>query len=753
MAEGGHVPGERKASVVGVPGAPSGLRQFYENKRAVVIGIDNYAHHPKLGYAVADAVAMLLRGAAHHELKDPGAAAGEWNALAELHPSDEYAGWGRCAAAACRGPGGRRHALLVGVSSHLHYPDVTLKGPGNDVRNLEKLLTERLHFEVENVESLLDENATAAGITGALTALAQRTRAEDTVLFYFSGNAYLEAPDPTLVAPDGPIVAYAAYDYSNDKDGAILTEVDIDRLLVEIPAQNKVIITDACHLSPPINRRLGYRFLSAGKRDQEAIESAAEDGTIQGAFTRRLLSALVAQPAAASVADLIRAVRRSLGEDLDARQTPQYSGDPSRPFLGAEASAEQALFALAQRRFLPCLSTFELLNFASWIEAHELGFKGEPPAPSSLAPIRLGLARALVERKRFRAATTALGPLASTASREVGALIVELSAQIGSHAYSAAQHRVSSAAIDPDTTAMRDTLSELSAVVDGLARGVRRALLVVGNDFLADARKPMDQKPEDRGSPVIHRDAVALRDALIIDAGLDPANVTLLTLSGTTPEAVAKTIHEFASSQEGPGFLFIAGAVSVNSEGASIYLDRSQSIRLYELSPIGRDPKSLITAVLATSMTVVGRAERDLPRIGVASFWWTLDPLPAVGATAHRNLSGGEKRVPPPLRPPPLRNLAATLGDEDAAGLTMRQWVERAGFGGLRADRGRRRRSAAHRYRAPRPRARTPRQTHLARVIKQLIEQDLKAQIRSSLIEYVKLGAPAGLDDDLGQFL
>lgn len=80
-----------------------------------------------------------------------------------------------------------RHALLVGVGD---YPqsNLDLLGPENDINALENILKENWDFKPENVQVLMDKQATKAAVLQALRSLKQRSQPGDQLFFYFSGH-------------------------------------------------------------------------------------------------------------------------------------------------------------------------------------------------------------------------------------------------------------------------------------------------------------------------------------------------------------------------------------------------------------------------------------------------------------------------------------------------------------------------------------------------------------------------------------
>lgn len=81
-----------------------------------------------------------------------------------------------------------KHALLIGISQYREQGTPSLSGPVNDVRSLREVLVRRWGFPENNVVSLIDRQATGAGIRAELRRLETRTQPGDTVLLYYSGH-------------------------------------------------------------------------------------------------------------------------------------------------------------------------------------------------------------------------------------------------------------------------------------------------------------------------------------------------------------------------------------------------------------------------------------------------------------------------------------------------------------------------------------------------------------------------------------
>lgn len=344
-----------------------------------------------------DADAMLLRGLSGLKL---GAAstADDLARFATAHPDHPYATWAGCAAQTITQR--RRHALLVGVGVHPNYRTagggtISLRGCWNDVEAMRDVLQNQLGFQVE---TLRDDEATAEAIRAALREAASASEPDDTFVCYLSGNGAL-ASDPEQFI-------FVTHD-SNSELSIGLTEAEIDAAMRAIPARDKLLITDACHLAPAEDQLLPYRFLSGGRRDQmtfeialEASSAAAAEGHKQhrGAFTYALERALRVMGNVS-----MRSLWPKITEEISLRrlsQNPAYLGDPDRPFVRNDNPALE-IIDLAEHRTAGRFSLPQLLGFADWLPT-------SGRAGGAMVPLSLGVGRALLSRKSYARAAEVL---------------------------------------------------------------------------------------------------------------------------------------------------------------------------------------------------------------------------------------------------------------------------------------------------------------------------------------------------------
>lgn len=135
-------------------------------------------------------------------------------------------------------------ALLVGIGEGYHG---RLKLPAvvtADARAIGKILVDPgfCGYSSENVETLLDAQATREGILGGLHRLAQEATHEDTVLIFYSGHGgrrVLDGKATTFLCP-------VDYDTSAPMESGIVAE-ELSAIIDTIKAARVVIVLDSCH--------------------------------------------------------------------------------------------------------------------------------------------------------------------------------------------------------------------------------------------------------------------------------------------------------------------------------------------------------------------------------------------------------------------------------------------------------------------------------------------------------------------------
>ena len=140
----------------------------------------------------------------------------------------------------------QKWALLIGINEYRvnHWK---LKGCVNDVEMTQELLTTKFGFPIENIKTLLDEEATADNIRQSIEDwLIAKSKPEDIVYFHFSGHG-AQIKDDGGDEEDGKDEFLCPVDLNPKDKSTLVTDDQLADLFARIPSQNVTIITDCCH--------------------------------------------------------------------------------------------------------------------------------------------------------------------------------------------------------------------------------------------------------------------------------------------------------------------------------------------------------------------------------------------------------------------------------------------------------------------------------------------------------------------------
>ena len=197
-------------------------------------------------------------------------------------------------------------AVVVGIDAYQSWP--RLHYAVNDARGVRDLLVKRYHFKPENVVTLLDEEATRAGILKALgdtLADPARVKRDDRVFVFFAGHGV------TRKLPSGKSLGYLVpvdADRDNYQSQAI-SMTNFQDVSEAIPAKHVLFVTDACYSGVGLTRGAGSagagqaylrevtrrsvrQMLTAGGADEEVADGGPQGHSI---FTWALMQGLDGQ--------------------------------------------------------------------------------------------------------------------------------------------------------------------------------------------------------------------------------------------------------------------------------------------------------------------------------------------------------------------------------------------------------------------------------------------------------------------------
>lgn len=161
-------------------------------------------------------------------------------------------------------------AVVVGIS---RYKDASLNlnYAARDAEDLDKILTVSCGFKSDNVQLLLNEQATTAKVTWALRSFLKRAARDDIILLYFACHGQ---PD---VGARGNIFYLITWDTDpKDIGSTALPMREVQNALNDyVLAERGIILVDVCHGSP-IGDSTRARSLSAGEVMNQQAEALSK---------------------------------------------------------------------------------------------------------------------------------------------------------------------------------------------------------------------------------------------------------------------------------------------------------------------------------------------------------------------------------------------------------------------------------------------------------------------------------------------
>lgn len=164
-------------------------------------------------------------------------------------------------------------ALLIGIG---HYQDAhmpPLEGPPHDVAALRDVLQQRWDFAPQHVQTLLDGQATRAGILQALGDLERRSKHGDEIVIYFSGHGTSLHDSSGFLPMAHDTGAFVPYDFPLARsrlEDLIVGRTDLRPVLKKLEDGGRKVwmIADTCYSGelarlpgPPKPERLPARLL------------------------------------------------------------------------------------------------------------------------------------------------------------------------------------------------------------------------------------------------------------------------------------------------------------------------------------------------------------------------------------------------------------------------------------------------------------------------------------------------------------
>jgi hypothetical protein len=194
---------------------------------------------------------------------------------------------------------GKRYALCIGVNKYVNAKPINLRFARPDAEELASALRDRLRGGFDQVEKLLDEQATKASARQAIDNLLQSPlrQPDDLILLFFSGHGVRDKQGDLCLVPSD-------FRYHGDGSPDFASLVHAKELEVSIGnsnVQNIVLLIDCCH-SGALGKVMGRTslgddtnlFVIGAARSSESALEIEKLG--HGVFTECLMRALNLPP-------------------------------------------------------------------------------------------------------------------------------------------------------------------------------------------------------------------------------------------------------------------------------------------------------------------------------------------------------------------------------------------------------------------------------------------------------------------------
>ena len=138
------------------------------------------------------------------------------------------------------------YALVIGIANYLHINKLPLTVL-QDAQDIYNFLIDPQHcgYPKDNVQLVLDDQATRAAICQALTVLAQQSHQDSTVFVYLSSHGGRLESGPYA----GEYLLPVDTRYTTDQSLAqtTISSAEFTAALRAIPARKVVVVLDCCH--------------------------------------------------------------------------------------------------------------------------------------------------------------------------------------------------------------------------------------------------------------------------------------------------------------------------------------------------------------------------------------------------------------------------------------------------------------------------------------------------------------------------
>jgi hypothetical protein len=187
----------------------------------------------------------------------------------------------------------QKYALLVGINKYYDKPGVLhgsqLQGCVDDALCMKGMLIHRFGFSETNINTMLDKQATRVNVMAALTAMLDKSRAGDAVIFYFSGHGVWMDNEGQGVLDDavknGMNQAMVMSDLYADNLGCLFTDANVKRIFNKF-IDKKVVATavfDCCFSGKMV--AMNNEFMQNPYDDEKEAEYNEKSMSFSDVFT------------------------------------------------------------------------------------------------------------------------------------------------------------------------------------------------------------------------------------------------------------------------------------------------------------------------------------------------------------------------------------------------------------------------------------------------------------------------------------
>ncbi len=167
-----------------------------------------------------------------------------------------------------------KYALLIGINA---YPgSQRLQGCVNDVAMMRDVLEQQFGFAPQDIVSVVDRQATRAGIESAFQShLVSRVRSGDVVVVYFSGHG-TRVPDANGDEVDGFDEVLCPVNISQNAE-TWLTDDELDQWIAQLPTDRVTVILDTGFSGDSTKSAVSVKAMDLGMTGPKQIRVAERD--------------------------------------------------------------------------------------------------------------------------------------------------------------------------------------------------------------------------------------------------------------------------------------------------------------------------------------------------------------------------------------------------------------------------------------------------------------------------------------------